>query len=46
MTVSVVWRRAVALVAGAHVGAFEVGTGTIGADVWFQAFVYVLGDVA
>lgn len=36
-----VWCGAVALVAGTHVGAFQVGAGTIGTDLWLQALVHI-----
>lgn len=36
-----VWCGAIALVTGTHVGAFQVGAGAIGADLWLQAFVHI-----
>ena len=44
--VLVVWSRAVALVTGAHVGAFEVGAGAVGADLRLQALIHILENVA
>lgn len=38
---SKVWRGAVALVTGAHVGAFEVGARTVCADLWLQALIHI-----
>lgn len=45
-TVLVVWSRGIAPVTRTHVGAFQVGASTICADLWFQALIHILKNVA